>query len=206
MAPRIAIIKYGVGNIYSMVSGLRRAGGEPHIVGCIRDPGEWDGIVLPGVGAFEAATARLHECSTEIREALRMGAQLLGVCLGLQLLLNDSREEGFHSYGLSMLPGTVTKLVAPKLPHIGWSPIRRIDGRSCSLLDGIEDGERFYFVHSYALAETRSPWICALSTYGFTEFAAVIEQPPLYATQFHPERSGKAGLRVLTNWVSMLRR
>lgn len=206
MAPRVAVVKYGVGNIYSIVSGLRRAGAEPVVVDCIHDPGAWDGVVLPGVGAFEAASTRLHSCRMEIRDAVSMGAQLLGVCLGLQLLFEESREAGLHAYGLGLLPGRVEKLVAPKLPHIGWSRVWRLPGRDCMLLDGIEDGEFFYYVHSYAYTGIEEPWVCAASGYGLTWFAAVVEKPPVYATQFHPERSSRLGLRVLRNWVSLLRR
>ena len=205
MAPRIAVIKYGVGNIHSIVSGLRRAGGDPVVVDCIREPGAWDGVVLPGVGAFEAAAARLERCRRELLESLSMGAQLLGVCLGMQLLFEESREEGFQAYGLGLLPGRVEKLVAPKLPHIGWSRVYPRD-RGCGLLEGVEPGERFYFVHSYAYTSTGQPWVCAVSGYGLTRFAAAVEKPPIYATQFHPERSSKPGLRVLRNWVRELRR
>lgn len=206
MAPRVAIIRYGVGNIYSITSGLRRAGAEPVVVDCFRDPGSWDGIVLPGVGAYEAATRRLHSCVTEIRDALRMGAQLLGICLGMQLLFEESREAGLHSYGLSLLPGRVEKLVAPKLPHIGWSRVVEAPGgRWCSILEGIEPGSFMYFVHSYAYTDTDKPWVCSASSYGLTSFAAAIEAPPLYATQFHPERSSRLGIQVLRNWVRLLR-
>ena len=206
MAPRVAVIRYGVGNIHSIVSGLRRAGAEPVVVECLRDPGSWDGVVLPGVGAFEAAASRLEGCRLEIREALSMGAQLLGVCLGMQLLFEDSREAGLHSYGLGLLPGSVEKLVAWKLPHIGWSRVWRLPGRECSLLEGVEDGSFFYFVHSYAYTRTWEPWVCAWTGYHMTRFAAVVEKPPVYGTQFHPERSGRLGLRVLGNWVRLLRR
>jgi len=206
LAPRVAVIRYGVGNIYSIVSGLRRAGVEPVVVDCLQDPGEWDGVVLPGVGAYPAASMRLHRCALEIREALRMGAQLLGVCLGLQLLFTDSREAGEHSYGLSLLPGTVEKLTAAKLPHIGWSRVYRVPGRDCWLLEGVEDGSHFYYVHSYAYTRVEEPWVCAVSRYGETVYAAVVEQPPVYATQFHPERSSRPGQRVLRNWVALLHR
>jgi len=203
LAPRVAVLKYGVGNIFSIVSGLRRAGAEPVVVECLRSPGSWDGVVLPGVGAYAAAAERLHRCAFEIREALRMGAQLLGVCLGLQLLFEQSREAGEHSYGLSLLPGRVEKLVAPKLPHIGWS--RVYPRRGCRLLEGVPEGEYFYYVHSYAYTGVEEPWVCAVSRYGLSTFAAAVEKPPVYATQFHPERSSRAGRVVLENWVRLLR-
>ncbi len=207
MAPRVAVLKYGVGNIYSIVSGLRRAGAEPRVVDCIRDPRVWDGLVLPGVGAHEAAARRLHGCAGEIRDALTMGAQLLGICLGLQLLFEESREAGLHSYGLGLLPGRVEKLVAPKLPHIGWSRVRPAPGgRWCSILEDVEPGSYFYFVHSYAYTSVEEPWVCATSGYGLTEFAAAVEKPPVYATQFHPERSSRLGAAVLRRWVELLRR
>jgi glutamine amidotransferase len=206
VAPRVAVLKYGVGNIYSIVSGLRRAGAEPVVVDCLRSPGGWDGVVLPGVGAYEAASRRLHRCVWEIRDALSMGAQLLGVCLGLQLVFEESREAGLHSYGLGLLPGRVEKLTAPKLPHIGWSRVWRVPGRSCRLLEGVDDGGFFYYVHSYAYMGVDEPWVCAWSSYGLSRFAAVVEAPPVYATQFHPERSSRLGEAVLRNWVGLLRR
>lgn len=199
-------MRYGVGNIYSIVSGLRRAGAEPVVVECIRNPGEWDGIVLPGVGAYQAASARLHDCARELGEALRMGAQLLGVCLGLQLVFTEGREAGEQGFGLALLPGKVERLVAAKLPHIGWSRVHRVPGRDCRLLEGVEDGEYFYYVHSYAYTRVEEPWVCAASRYGETLYAAVVEAPPVYGTQFHPERSGRQGRRVLENWVRLLRR
>jgi len=205
VAPRVAVVKYGVGNIFSIVSGLRRAGAEPVVVDCVEDPGRWDGVVLPGVGAYAAAAERLHRCAWGIRDALSMGAQLLGVCLGLQLLFEESREVGEHSFGLGLLPGRVEKLVAPKLPHIGWSRVYPREG-GCRLLEGVRRGEFFYYVHSYAYMDVEAPWVCGVSRYGLSEFAAVVEAPPVYATQFHPERSSGPGLRVLQNWVGILRR
>jgi len=206
VAPRVAVVKYGVGNIYSITSALRRAGAEVEVVECIAEPGAWDGIVLPGVGAYEAASSRLHRCASQIREALAMGAQLLGICLGMQLLFEDSREAGLHAYGLGLLPGTVEKLAAWKLPHIGWSRVRIPPRGGCRLLEGVEDGEFFYYVHSFAYMDTRQPWVCAVSGYGLSTFAAAVEKPPIYGTQFHPERSGRRGLVVLRNWVTALRR
>ncbi len=198
--PRIAILKYGVGNIYSVYSGLERAGAEPVVVDRLKRG--FDALVLPGVGAFRPAMERLRPQRGLLLDMLDSGLMVLGVCLGMQLFYEWSDEWGGLE-GLGLLRGRIERIPVRKLPHIGWSHIRR--SRRCKLLDGVKPNFYFYFVHSYALLEKR-PEICAYTEYGDTTFASAVEAHPIYGTQFHPERSDGPGLKVLKNFVSMMRK
>ena len=196
--PRIAIVKYGVGNVYSVLSGLRRAGAAPEIIDEVKLG--YDAYVLPGVGAFKPAASRLLPQKDRLLEALDSGVPVLGICLGLQLFYEWSSEWGGVE-GLGLLEGRVERIPAPKLPHIGWTRVYPV--RSCSLLESVEPGSYFYFVHSY-YAEPRGDEVCAKAEYSSHPFPAVVEKPPIYATQFHPERSNGPGKRVLENFVRIV--
>ena len=199
---RIAIVKYGVGNIYSVRAGLERQGASTLIVTSLGEAARnnVDGVVLPGVGAYPAASRRILGEKDLLLDLLDKGVTVLGICLGMQLFFEESDEGG---KGLGLLPGRVEKLRAPKLPHIGWT---RISVRTGSeLLEGVPDKAYMYFVHSYAYKDLGKPWVKATASYG-EEFAAVVENPPLYGTQFHPERSGKHGARVLSNYIRLVKR
>lgn len=200
MRPRIAVLKYGVGNIYSVKTGLERAGASVSAVSTLEGLRGVDGAVLPGVGSYAAATRFLSGERGRLLRLADRGVPVLGICLGMQLFFEASEEGGAE--GLGVLPGTVKRLQAGKLPHIGWSRVYPI--RGSALLRGVEPGTYFYFVHSYAVLDREGPWVTGLASYQGSVFAATVERHPFYGTQFHPEKSGEAGLAVLRNFVSML--
>ena len=194
----IAIVDYGVGNIHSVERALTEVGAKPRLVA---DPDELDaaaGIVLPGVGAFAPALAKLEErgLGRRIVELARRGKPVLGVCLGYQLLFEESTEHGRHE-GLGLLPGRVVEVSgSARLPVIGWC--RTSQTARSRLWDGIADESYFYFVHSYT-PETSAQAI------GCSEHspAAAAVNGSVMGTQFHPEKSGADGLRVYANFVAM---
>ena len=194
----IAIVDYGVGNIHSVERALTEVGAKPRLVA---DPDELDaaaGIVLPGVGAFAPALAKLEErgLGRRIVELARRGKPVLGVCLGYQLLFEESTEHGRHE-GLGLLPGRVVEVSgSARLPVIGWC--RTSQTARSRLWDGIPDESYFYFVHSYT-PETSAQAI------GCSEHspAAAAANGNVMGTQFHPEKSGADGLRVYANFVAM---
>ncbi len=199
--PRIAIVKYGVGNVYSVAAGLRRAGAVPEVV---EAPSRgYDAVVLPGVGAYGPAMERLRPHRERLLEMLDEGVPVLGICLGMQLMFEWSDEWGGHE-GLGLLRGRVTRLSARKLPHVGWTRIR-IE-RECELMRGLDPGSYVYFVHSYANLDVSQPFVCSTASHEGQTFVASIEAPPLYGTQFHPERSDGPGSIVLRNFVRLASR
>jgi imidazole glycerol-phosphate synthase subunit HisH len=200
---RIAILDYGMGNLRSVEKALERVGAAAEITGDPDAARRADGLILPGVGAFPAAMARIRELELDalLRRWVASGRPLLGICLGVQLLLESSTELG-GARGLGLLPGEVTPLEARgvKLPHIGWEPVRW--ERDSELSEGIPDGTPFYFVHSYALRPAREEDILGSAEHG-ERFACAIARPPVYGVQFHPEKSSAAGLRVLANFTTI---
>ncbi len=196
----IAILDYGMGNLRSVEKAVEHVGGKP-LVGC--DPAAIrgaDGLILPGVGAFPEAMQRIRARRLDalIGERVAAGAPLLGLCLGMQLLFESSTELG-GAAGLGLLAGEVDALDGggAKLPHIGWSPLHLEEDSPLS--DGIADAEPFYFVHSY-VARPRPEDVLASCEYG-ERFAAVVGRGRVFGTQFHPEKSSRAGLRMLRNFV-----
>lgn len=201
-APRIAIVDYGMGNLRSVSKALEHVGA---IAVTTSDPlvvTGADGVILPGVGAFPEAMREIgaRGLAGPIAAAVESGTPLLGICLGMQLLFERSSEhEG--AAGLGLLAGDVEPLRSSglKLPNIGWSPIR-IE-QPCALTEGIEDGEPFYFVHSLAARPTVDELV-ATAEHG-ERFAAVVGRGNVYGTQFHPEKSSAAGLRMLANFSAI---
>jgi glutamine amidotransferase len=201
--PRVGVCDYGVGNLRSVERALSVAGAEPVISG---DPSMilgCDGVVLPGVGAFSVAARALWETGLgdAVRELARRERPVLGVCLGHQLLFEGS-DEGRGGEGLALLRGRVVELSRAgglKVPHMGWNTITTV--RASALLDGIATGAYMYFVHSYAAVPEPDDTV-AVTVYG-DELAAAVERGPVMGTQFHPEKSGDAGLRVYANFVSL---
>jgi glutamine amidotransferase len=202
--PTIALLDYGVGNLHSAAKALDRAGATVRIVQSVEHAGDASGLVVPGVGAYGACLRALGTAGggAAIRDWLASGRPLLGVCVGMQLLFEASEEGPVHD-GIGALPGTVRRLAGPdlKIPHIGWDEIDpRPDSR---LFKGLGPGTRVYFVHSYAPGAT-GDHAAATCDYGGS-WAAAVEAGNLFGTQFHPEKSGAAGLALLGNFVDACR-
>jgi glutamine amidotransferase len=194
----IAIVDYGVGNVHSVQRALSHVGAEAKLTSDGDELERADGIVLPGVGAFAPALAKLSEngLGTRIVELAQKGKPLLGVCLGYQLLFEESTEYGRHQ-GLGLLPGDVVEVTnTERLPVIGWC--RMTQSERSPLWEGIEDESYFYFVHSYTPEHSRH-------TIGQTEHspAAAAAKGNVMGTQFHPEKSGADGLRIYQNFVAL---
>lgn len=201
-ADRFVIVDYGMGNLRSVLGAFRHLGCDVTISNSTRDVREAFGLILPGVGAFGEAMANLR--AQGLDEAIRRavlddGKPLLGICLGMQLLAEFSEERGLHR-GLGLLPGRVRRLSVcegMKLPHIGWSPIRVAGG--WPFPEPPDHQASFYFVHSYGL-ECPSDYVAATCSYG-VEFTAAVRYGSIFATQFHPEKSQSAGLRLLHRFI-----
>ena len=207
--PRVVVFDYGSGNVHSAVKALERAGGDVELTSDRKTALEADGLVVPGVGAFAAVMEQLTAArgGELVDKRLAGGRPVLGICVGMQVLFERGVERGVDVDGLGEWPGTVTQLAAPVLPHMGWNTVEPDAGSV--LFDGIED-ERFYFVHSYGASD----WSLRVdppfpqphltwATHG-ERFLAAVENGPLSATQFHPEKSGDAGIRLLSNWLGSL--
>jgi len=199
----LAIIDYGMGNLRSVQKGLEKVGLSAEITG---EPGKVlaaPGVILPGVGAFEDAMANLTGTGfvPAIKEVVSRGTPFLGICLGMQLLFTASEENGLHR-GLDLLPGRVKRLPpGMKVPHMGWNQLE-IRNRE-TLLKGLDDGDYFYFVHSYYAEPEDEGVIIATSDYGIN-FPAVVGRDNLYGIQFHPEKSSQLGLKILKNFGEMV--
>ena len=204
----IAIIDYGMGNLRSVAKALEHLGHSAEIT---RDPDAIAGaqrLILPGVGAFGAAMDNLRkfELVEVLRDAGGSGKPFLGICLGMQLLLEQSEEKGVHE-GLSLIPGKVTRFAQDypanhdtpplKIPHMGWNSLD-IKAQT-PLLDGVPDGSMVYFVHSYYVSPPDDA-VAATTNHGI-DFCSVICRSNICATQFHPEKSGEVGLRMLRNFA-----
>jgi imidazole glycerol-phosphate synthase subunit HisH len=202
--PPIALVDYGVGNLHSAAKALDRAGADVRVVTAVADAGPGAaGLVVPGVGAYGACLEGLGTAGgpAAVADWLAGGRPLLGICVGMQLLFEAS-EEGPVTGGVGALPGKVRRLGGGvKIPHIGWNQVTVRPGSR--LFAGLPDGARFYFVHSYA-PEPDGEAVAAVCDYG-GRFAAAVESQSLFGTQFHPEKSGHAGLALLANFVNEVR-
>ncbi len=202
---RIAVVDYGAGNLVSIEQALVAAGADVVLARRAAALEEADGVVVPGVGAAGAAMVRLRRrgLADPIREWILAGRPFLGICLGLQLLFEASDEDGARTLGV--LPGRTTLLAgAPRLPHIGWNQVERVGAHP--LFAGIAIDADFYFVHSYAPvpAPGAERMILAHTTHG-ERFVSAVAQGVVAGVQFHPERSGRDGLRLLANFVGLVR-
>lgn len=207
--PLVAVLDYGSGNVHSAVKALDAAGAEARLTSDRGFIMAADGLVVPGVGAFRAVMEALRKSRGDelIGRRLAGGRPVLGICVGMQVLFERGVERGVDTEGMGEWPGVVTELDAPVLPHMGWNTVE--PGEGSRLFRGIED-ERFYFVHSFGaqqwLLDVAPPFpqpILTWCTYG-GPFLAAVENGPLAATQFHPEKSGEAGIRLLANWIGGL--
>ena len=207
--PRVAVLDYGSGNLRSAQRALTRAGADAAVTADQRTALDADGLVVPGVGAFAACMAGLHAAGGEQVIAKRMAAArpVLGICVGMQVLFEAGVEHGQRTAGCGCWPGVVERLTAPVLPHMGWNSVRPPAGSR--LLAGLGADAMFYFVHSYAVlapprgASTAGAPLVTWATHG-EPFVAAVEDGPLAATQFHPEKSGDAGAALLANWLETL--
>lgn len=208
-APSVVVLDYGSGNIHSAAKALELAGALVSISADKTVAEAADGLVVPGVGAFAAVMAALDAVrgGAAIEKRLTGGRPVLGICVGMQVLFERGVERGQDTVGLGEWPGAVTRLDAPILPHMGWNTV---DAPADSkLFAGIRD-ERFYFVHSYAAQEfpleVHDPFPKPILTWAEhgSRFLAAVENGPLTATQFHPEKSGEAGIQLLRNWLATL--
>ena len=201
----VVVLDYGSGNLRSAQRALQRVGAEVEVTADLRAAAAADGLVVPGVGAFEACMTGLRGINGErvIAERITAGRPVLGVCVGMQILFARGVEFGVESNGCGQWPGAVTRLDAPVIPHMGWNVVATAPGSA--LFKGLDADARFYFVHSYAAQrwEGGSEALLTWATHG-VPFLAAVEDGPLAATQFHPEKSGDAGAAVLSNWVEGL--
>lgn len=200
----IAIVDYDAGNIKSVEKALQALGAQPAVTGDRETLLQADKVIVPGVGAFGDAMGKLHELGLVevLRKIASSGTPILGICLGLQLFFESSEEaEGVE--GLSLLSGKIVRFpdkAGYKIPHMGWNSIRV--NPSSRLLAGIEDGSYVYFVHSYYLQAAREEDVAATTDYIVSVHAAA-ERNNVFATQFHPEKSGETGLKILRNFMDL---
>jgi glutamine amidotransferase len=206
----VAVLDYGSGNLRSAVRAVERAGAEVVLTSDARAAAEADGLLVPGVGAFESCMRGLRAVDGVriIERRLIASRPVLGICVGMQILFAEGVEHGVRTEGCGEWPGVIERLQAPIVPHMGWNTVE--PGEGSRMFEGLAD-ERFYFVHSYGLRDwvlTQPPAYPGPSVtwteYGGDRFVAAAEHGPLWATQFHPEKSGDAGMRLLQNWIATL--
>lgn len=209
-APRIVVLDYGSGNLRSAQRALAAAGGEVAVTADLAAAAAADGLVVPGVGAFAACQAGIDALAAGevITGRVAAGRPVLGICVGMQVLFDHGDEHGVVTKGLGLLPGEVRRLpgsTETRVPHMGWNTVTAPPGSV--LFAGLPPDTRFYFVHSYAArptpALTAAGAAATLATHG-EPFLAAVELGTLSATQFHPEKSGRAGAALLRNWVAAL--
>jgi glutamine amidotransferase len=201
----IAVIDYGIGNVRSVLNAFEYIGAQVTLTRDHNTLAKADGLVLPGVGAFGEGMRRLdaHNLREELTSLALKGKPFLGICLGFQMLMRSSTEQGKHQ-GLTLIDHEVVKLpVKARLPHKGWSSVNTSSEISHpKLLEGLE-GELFYFVHSYGVVKPPQAMIAGFTTYAECEIVALIESGNIFGTQFHPEKSGEAGLQMLRNFRNL---
>ena len=201
--PTVVVLDYGSGNLRSAQRALQRAGADAEISADQDAALRADGLVVPGVGAFGACMAGLRAVGGDQIIAKRLAAArpVLGICVGMQVLFEAGDEHGEKTDGVGCWPGVVQKLSAPVLPHMGWNVV---DAPAASrLLAGIGADQMFYFVHSYAAKHAPGRALTGWTRHG-EDFVALVEDGPLMATQFHPEKSADAGAALLANWLTAL--
>ncbi|MDO5075872.1 imidazole glycerol phosphate synthase subunit HisH [Corynebacterium sp.] len=208
MPTRVAVLDYGSGNIRSAARAVEHAGARVKVTHDPREVLAADGLLVPGVGAFAACMAGLERVqgARMIGERLAGGRPVLGICVGMQILFEHGVEHGHDTAGCGEWPGVVTRLSAPVLPHMGWNTVRAPEGSQ--MFAGISPAERFYFVHSYGVRDWEfdddgltTPPLVTWATHG-CDFVAAVENGPLWATQFHPEKSSETGQKLLRNWLA----
>ncbi len=207
--PKVVVLDFGSGNVHSVVNAFEQVGAEVELTSDRAKALSADGLVIPGVGAFATVMEQLLAVGAPsiVDQRLAAGKAIFGICVGLQVMFETGTEHGVETEGLGQWPGSVTKLGSPTLPHIGWNDVEVPEGSK--IFEGVSK-EQFYFVHSYgapsfALEQETAfekPMV-SWAEYG-SRFVAAVENGPLTATQFHPEKSGVAGLTLLGNWLKNL--
>lgn len=203
----IAVVDYGVGNVYSILSALNFIGAKAALTGNADEISKADKIILPGVGAFGDASNALRETGLErtIISSAQKGKPLLGICLGMQLLFDNSEEYGNHK-GLGLISGNVKSLAdalgtdcLEKVPHIGWNSLTI--AQECPLLKNMSNGNFVYYVHSFYVSKCNDT--AAYSSYGNVEISGLVQKGNIFGTQFHPEKSGETGLNILRSFAEL---
>jgi len=205
MKPKIIIIDYGMGNLRNVQKGFEWIGTEAKVTRNKKEIERASAIVLPGVGAFKDCMENLEKLGLLelLIQSIEKGKPYLGICLGLQILFSESEEFGSQR-GLDLVKGKVVKFRPDpgyKVPHMGWNTVEK--QREIPMLQEIETGDFFYFVHSYYVVPEETQWISTLTLYG-RPFVSSIWKENLFATQFHPEKSQQKGLRILENFVKSI--
>jgi imidazole glycerol-phosphate synthase subunit HisH len=205
VTPRVVVLDYGSGNLRSAQRALQRVGADADVTADTDAAMNADGLVVPGVGAFEACMTGLRKINGDkiIADRVAAGRPVLGVCVGMQILFARGVEFGVETTGCGQWPGAVVRLDAPVIPHMGWNVVDAAAGTR--LFKGLDAATRFYFVHSYAAQQWEGAPDAQLTwATHHVPFLAAVEDGPLAATQFHPEKSGDAGATLLANWVGTL--
>ena len=202
---KIGLIDYGMGNLFSVQQAFKRVGQPLEVICDIKQLNSCDALILPGVGAFDPAMNNLRKTDLipSITNWINNGKPLIGICLGLQLLFETS-DEG-TSKGLSVIKGHIRKLPQEeneRIPHIGWSPIHKTN--ECPILKNYSDSNWMYFVHSYSACPVEQKNIVATTKFGNTDVSSIVWHKNTGACQFHPEKSGKAGQKLILNWINWL--
>ncbi|MEU0044152.1 imidazole glycerol phosphate synthase subunit HisH [Streptomyces werraensis] len=208
---KVVVFDYGFGNVRSAERALARAGADVEITRDFDKAMNADGLLVPGVGAFAACMKGLKEARGDwiVDRRLAGGRPVMGICVGMQILFARGIEHGVEAEGLDEWPGSVEPLQADVVPHMGWNTVDAPEGSR--LFAGLDEDARFYFVHSYAVHDwsfavtnaAMEPPLVTWTTHG-KPFVAAVENGSLWATQFHPEKSGDAGAQLLTNWIGTL--
>lgn len=211
MTKTVALLDYGSGNLRSAQRALERAGAEVIVSSDPEVCTNADGLLVPGVGAFDACMKGLKNVFGHriIGQRLAGGRPVMGICVGMQILFDEGDEHGIKSAGCGEWPGKVEKLHADILPHMGWNTVDMPE--QSDMFEGISPEERFYFVHSYGVRDwtlvtddlTTPPQV-VWATHENDRFVAAVENGTLWATQFHPEKSGDAGAKLLRNWINYI--
>lgn len=209
---KIAIVDYGVGNLYSLIRAFEFFGTQTTVTEDAEVLKEADAIILPGVGSFQAGMRglKVRELIETIKEIAESGKPMLGICLGAQLMLSEGHEFGIFE-GLGIIEGKVVRFPNldnnEKVPHVGWNTVSpfKNEGWEKTILDSFDPKSNFYFVHSYILEPESEKNIFALTEYGGHTFCSIIKKGNIYGCQFHPEKSGEIGLKLINNFINLVK-